>query len=73
MQRGDQLAAGEEVAVVETVDGDRVDVAAPAAGEVIELLASPGDFVQVGVPLVNFQRRRRAARRPHVRVAGRER
>ena len=54
--RGDQLASGETVAVVETVDGARVEVAAPAAGDVIELLVSPGDFVQLGAPLVNFQR-----------------
>lgn len=57
VQRGDQLTGDESVAVVETVDGDRVEVAAPAAGDVIELLASPGDFVEVGDSLVNFERR----------------
>jgi multidrug resistance efflux pump len=56
VSRGDQLQAGETVAVVDTVDGSQIQVTAPAAGEVIELLASPGDFVQLGAPLVNFQR-----------------
>lgn len=54
VQRGDQLAAGEPVAVVETIDGARTEVLAPVSGEVIELLATFGDFVEVGTALVNF-------------------
>ena len=54
VQRGDQLAAGEPVAVVETIDGARTEVLAPVGGEVIELLATFGDFVEVGTALVNF-------------------
>ncbi len=56
VSRGDQLRAGQTVAVVDTVDGQTTEITTPAAGEVIEVLASPGDFVQVGAPLVNFQR-----------------
>jgi multidrug resistance efflux pump len=56
VQRGDQIAAGEPVAVVETIDGARQDIVAPVPGEVIERLATSGDFVEVGTPLVNFDR-----------------
>jgi multidrug resistance efflux pump len=56
VERGDQLAAGEPVAVIETVEGNRQDVVAPVPGEVIERLATFGDFVSVGTPIVNFDR-----------------
>ena len=48
------LDAGEPVAVVETVDGARRNVVAPFSGEVVELLATFGDFVNVGDAVLNF-------------------
>ena len=56
VERGDQITAGQPVAVVETVDGTREQIVAPVPGEVIERLATLGDFVHVGTPIVNFDR-----------------
>jgi multidrug efflux pump subunit AcrA (membrane-fusion protein) len=55
VERGDQLDAGEPVAVIETVTGRRRNVVAPFSGGVVELLATFGDFVNVGDDILNFE------------------
>ena len=55
VERDDHVAEGQAVAVVETVEGSRVDVVAPFSGNVVELLTTYGDFVDVGADILNFK------------------
>jgi len=51
---GDRVAEGEPLVAVET-DKAVVDIPAPMPGVVVEILASPGDVVDVGGPLARLE------------------
>ncbi len=50
---GDRIAAGDLIAQVEA-DKAAMEISAPAAGEVVEVHAEPGDQQRVGTPLVTL-------------------
>ncbi|MDQ6899664.1 MAG: HlyD family efflux transporter periplasmic adaptor subunit [Candidatus Dormibacteraeota bacterium] len=54
VKRGDHVAEGQPVALIETSPGVRVNVPSPFSGSVVELLATFGDYVTIGTPIVNF-------------------
>lgn len=51
---GDEVAADEAIAVVETAKAV-VEIPAPFAGRVARLYAAPGDIVPLGAPLIGFE------------------
>jgi len=55
VQRGDHVNEGQPVVIVERPDGTRTPVNAPFSGNVVELLATFGDYVDVGARILNFE------------------
>ena len=55
VQRGDHVNEGQPVVIVETPDGRMTPVDAPFSGNVVELLATYGDYVDVGARILNFE------------------